>query len=372
MKIKKQYYCITDKYNKPDFRFLFQDAKDAARKIKQIKNSTHGETLFLSKYKRDFFVDGVKKGIVSPSKKINIRRGCWTSLQVKKLSLLENIKPETLFSQIKASKDHELCYSKTRERETITNGLEKFASPMSDPFVAPFEKIDWQNSFLTTKGFATAIATLVMITIGSVLMINHKANTQIAEMMLQSHALTTQKAIENQIKVLGAKDQELSEQFDQDLNNFVLATLQSFENIKQEEFEKEIMRIVKGSPMEKMAPLIAKQDRTVAAFLVGIAKKESNLGRRVPVLNGQDCFNYWGYRGIRPRMGSGGHTCFDSPEDAIETVGGRLGRLVKADVDTPQEMVLWKCGSACASDPGAQKWISDVNLYFSELKEGNS
>ncbi len=90
----------------------------------------------------------------------------------------------------------------------------------------------------------------------------------------------------------------------------------------------------------------------------------------MPVLNGKDCYNYWGYRGIRKRMGSGGHTCFDSPEDAVKTVGGRISRLVKSGVDTPQEMVLWKCGSNCNATGGwaaAHKWISDVNMYYSKM-----
>jgi hypothetical protein len=372
MKIKKQYYCITDKYNKPDFRFLFQDQKDAERKIKQIKNSTKGETLFLSKYKRDFFVDGIKKNVVSPNIQLDVRKGCWTALEVKKLSLLENVKPEKLFSQVKISKDYLLQYSKTNRGSIVSNGFEKIPSEISDTTFAPFEKVDWDNSFLRTKSFAMAVIALFALTTGFVFFNNHKTNTEIAELMVQTHAATTQKAVETQAKVLDAKEQKLSEQFDEDLDKFVIAALQSFENLKQEEFEKEILKIVKGTPMEKMSSLIAKQDRTVAAFLVGIAKKESNLGKRVPVLNGQDCFNYWGYRGIRERMGSGGHTCFDSPEDAIETVGGRLERLVKADVDTPQEMVLWKCGSACSSDPNAQKWINDVDMYFSELENGNS
>ncbi len=203
-------------------------------------------------------------------------------------------------------------------------------------------------------------------------MIHYNTNMHIAELMMDSHASIAEKTIIAQTKVMGAKDEKLSRQFDQELDNFVLKTLQSFDNLKQEEFEQEINRIVKGSPMEQMTPFIAKQNRTVAAFMVGIAKKESNFGRRVPVLNGQDCFNYWGYRGIRPKMGSGGHTCFDSPEDAVNTVGGRLQRLVQADVDTPQEMVLWKCGSACASDPGARKWINDVSLYFSKIKDENA
>ena len=372
MKIKKHYYCITDKYNKPDFRFIFQNRKDAERKIRQIKNSTKGETLFLSKYKRDFFVDGIKRALISENTKLNIRKGCWTALEVKKLSLLENVKPEKLFAQVRNSKNKELQYSKTNQARLVSSGLAKIPAKISDSTFAPFEKVDWDNSFLTTNSFAMAVVFLFVTAIGFVFFNNHKTNNEIAEMMIQTHAQTTQRVVAAQKKALNAKEQELSEQFDEDFNKFVIAALQSFENLKQEEFEKEILKIIKGTPMEKMSSLIAKQDRTVSAFLVGIAKKESNFGKRVPVLNGEDCFNYWGYRGIRDRMGSGGHTCFNSREDAIETVAGRLERLVKADVDTPQEMVLWKCGSACNSDPNAQKWISDVNIYFSQLEEGNS
>lgn len=144
------------------------------------------------------------------------------------------------------------------------------------------------------------------------------------------------------------------------------------EDVKKNDLEDEIRKMVKGYPIEKMVSQIAKQDRVVAAFLIGIAKKESNWGRRVPVLNGQDCFNYWGYRLQRERMGSGGHTCFDSPKDAVETVAKRIKWLVEeADRNTPSEMVIWKCGSACAKDnrDSVNKWIGDVALYFEKLNK---
>ena len=91
----------------------------------------------------------------------------------------------------------------------------------------------------------------------------------------------------------------------------------------------------------------------------------------MPVLKGQDCYNYWGYRGIRERMGTKGHTCFDSRQDAVDTVSKRLETLVnKQKLNTPSKLVVWKCGSACSSDNlrDVKKWISDVELYFSRLK----
>lgn len=131
--------------------------------------------------------------------------------------------------------------------------------------------------------------------------------------------------------------------------------------------EENVAEMVKGYPIEQMLPYIFEKDNMTAAFLVSIAKKESNWGKRVPVLDGEDCFNYWGYRGIRDRMGTGGHTCFDSPEDAVDTVGDRIETLIrKYELTTPEDMIIWKCGSSCAghSDYGVRKWILDVSYYF--------
>ena len=136
--------------------------------------------------------------------------------------------------------------------------------------------------------------------------------------------------------------------------------------------EKEIYGMVKGHPIEKMVPYIAQQDRTVAAFIVAIAKKESGWGEHYPVLNGEDCYNYWGYRGQRDKMGTGGHTCFNNPQDAVDTVAKRIKTLTQENGrDTPAKMVVWKCGGSCAATGGqaaADKWISDVDMYFQKFK----
>lgn len=134
--------------------------------------------------------------------------------------------------------------------------------------------------------------------------------------------------------------------------------------------EEKIRGMVKGYPIQQMTAEISKRDRRVAAFLVSIAKKESNWGRRVPQLDGKDCYNYWGFREKRDRMGTGGHTCFDSPHDAVETVGNRIQELVDDyDRDTPRKMVVWKCGNSCDSHSpqSVQKWILDVDLYYKKL-----
>lgn len=134
--------------------------------------------------------------------------------------------------------------------------------------------------------------------------------------------------------------------------------------------EREIMDMVSGYPMERMVPYIAKKDKVVAAFLVGIAKKESDWGKRSPKLGGKDCYNYWGFRQEREKMGSGGHTCFDSPKDAVNTVSDRIDELVNEEKrNSPREMVIWKCGYDCSWDSAyaIQKWITDVDFYFKKL-----
>lgn len=135
------------------------------------------------------------------------------------------------------------------------------------------------------------------------------------------------------------------------------------------EFEKELYEMVGDHPIKEMVPYIAEKDRRVAGFLVGIAKKESNWGKRVPTQNGQDCFNYWGYKGTAENGSAMGYACFASAKEAVEKVGGRLEQLVGKNLDTPGKMVVWKCGSSCSGhDPaGVSKWISDVSFYFNRI-----
>lgn len=145
-----------------------------------------------------------------------------------------------------------------------------------------------------------------------------------------------------------------------------------FGQVTKERYEESIRDMVKGHPIEAMLPYIFAQDRLTAAFLIGIAKKESNWGKRIPVLEGQDCFNYWGYRGVRRMMGSGGHTCFNSRQDAVKTVATRLNKLIHSEkLDTPEKMIVWKCGFSCEghSRESVKKWISDVDMYFSRLND---
>jgi hypothetical protein len=136
-----------------------------------------------------------------------------------------------------------------------------------------------------------------------------------------------------------------------------------------------IREMTAGYPIEVMAPMIATYDRGVAGLIVGIAKKESDWGKHVPLdESGADCFNYWGYKGAGTRGVAMGHGCFGSPEEAVKAVGDRLQELVAIrETSTPTNMIVWKCGSSCRthSDESVKKWISDVTLYYNRIAMGD-
>jgi hypothetical protein len=146
--------------------------------------------------------------------------------------------------------------------------------------------------------------------------------------------------------------------------------------IKLEKFEKtnvseQIYQIVGNAPIREMVPSIMKLDQRVAAFVIGIAKKESDWGRHAPTQGGRTCFNYWGYKGTGSRGTSMGYACFGSTEEAVEIVGKRIGTLVDKNINEPRKMLVWKCGASCAGhDPGGvAKWVSDVSLYFGKVMQ---
>lgn len=133
----------------------------------------------------------------------------------------------------------------------------------------------------------------------------------------------------------------------------------------------QIAAMTVGYPIEFMSSSIAKYDREVAALLVGIAKKESNWGKRVPrSADGGDCFNYWGFKGAGSRGVAMGHGCFGTPEEAVERVGDRIAELVRIrGTGEPKSFTIWKCGSSCAthSPESVRKWVSDVDQYYRVL-----
>lgn len=136
--------------------------------------------------------------------------------------------------------------------------------------------------------------------------------------------------------------------------------------------EKVLSLTSEGYPLSTMAESISAYDPFIAGLIVGIAKKESDWGRRTPKLRGEECFNYWGYRGYGNRgMTEDGYGCFEKPDDAVQTIGNRLIELssVRGGSTDPERMVVWKCGSSCGgqSPESVRKWISDVRLYYQQF-----
>lgn len=141
--------------------------------------------------------------------------------------------------------------------------------------------------------------------------------------------------------------------------------------VDQERFEQKAQEMVAGYPIEKMLPEILKLDREVAIYMIAMAKQESQWGKRVPVLHNEDCYNYWGFRAKRERMGTGGHTCFDSREEAVTVVGKRVHDLIyEYKRTTPERMLVWKCGRSCDghSPQGVKNWVTTVTMYRDALK----
>lgn len=132
--------------------------------------------------------------------------------------------------------------------------------------------------------------------------------------------------------------------------------------------DKILSEMVQGHPISEMIPYISKRDKKVAAFLVAIAKKESDWGTHSPKVDGRDCFNYWGFKGGYKPTPSG-YSCFDSTEQAISVVGDKIESLIEKKIDTPERMLVWKCGSSCKGhDPeGVRKWVADVKAYWQKL-----
>lgn len=132
--------------------------------------------------------------------------------------------------------------------------------------------------------------------------------------------------------------------------------------------DKILSDLVQGHPIAEMIPYISKRDKKVAAFLVAIAKKESDWGTHSPKVDGRDCHNYWGYKGSY-KLTSSGYSCFDSPEQAISIVGDKIESLINKNIDTPEKMLVWKCGSSCKGhDPeGVRKWVADVRTYLQKM-----
>jgi hypothetical protein len=186
---------------------------------------------------------------------------------------------------------------------------------------------------------------------------DQRANQQwIPGISLENQKMSVNDAVLEKRKMVAEFDSQLPEK-------------KSIKAVKLSDFEIELSNLVDDYPIREMVPFITKKDRVVAALVVGIAKKESDWGRHAPSKNGEDCYNYWGYKGAGGRGAAMGYACFESTEEAVKIVAGRIEHFVGKNMNTPAKMVIWKCGGSCAWDNPAnvQKWISDVSKYYNQI-----
>lgn len=167
------------------------------------------------------------------------------------------------------------------------------------------------------------------------------------------------------------KDEKVKSSFTANSNKKIFCPVseENSRDLEKEQFQQELDVLVGGFPIEDMTEAISEYNRDVAGLIVGIAKKESNWGKRSPVKNGKICYNYWGYKGSGSRGSSLGYACFSSPEEAVGVIGKRIEKLVSQGLNTPKKMLVWKCGSSCAghNPEGVNKWVSDVGMYFRKI-----
>lgn len=230
------------------------------------------------------------------------------------------------------------------------------------------------ESDLQTKEVLKSVLKNKVILIFAVLLIIVGVGTKAldSQPVFFAHAYASEKSESKKIEspLFAEKPQIFSEEGDIQVNSVKKEQKKPYAIIdgSSGQFAEKLYAIVEDAPIKEMVPFIAKRDKRTAAFLVAIAKKESSFGEHSPSLNGQDCYNYWGYKGSAGRGTSMGYACFASPEEAIQIVGDRIDVLVNKNRTTPASMVhTWKCGTNCSGDPGAPGWVSTVAMYFEKI-----
>ncbi len=254
-----------------------------------------------------------------------------------------------------------LSYCNSREKESKNLNAEVYNFKKENKRIFPF-KI-WKFSMVGAMFFGMITMSLIYKNLGQTVEASDHV-IDITETILEDNT-EAKKDESNSMNKYEEKDKG-----EKNIQYGKLPLSNDNKNEEQLAFEKRAKNIVKGYPIEKMLPYIFEQDLEVAVYLLAIAKQESAWGKRKPVLNGKECYNYWGYRGKREKMGSGGHTCFNSKKDAVETVGKRIHDLVyKYNRKTPDKMIIWKCGSSCEghSDEGVNRWIKTIKTYRDNL-----
>ncbi|HLM84531.1 MAG TPA: hypothetical protein VK254_04985 [Candidatus Bathyarchaeia archaeon] len=337
-------FCFVDFRNRPQYKYTFHSREKAREYLRKIQNNPLGATILHADGRREYFASGVPAHLFKSGKNnFQIKKGCHVKYKIRPLAVLDGI----------ASKP---------QKEKSSN-------------ISNWKSLRYSPLFMLGNLKFSACLLLVSLTAFSFSYIFQKnlGQSAAAEEIQNSGGI-----------VLGAADSQVDDSNDQNLDDtaslqladqdVIMNLIGKIDDEQHADFTKEILTYVKGRPMEDMAPYIAKQPRMVAAFIVGIAMKESKFGVYAPHdANGNDCHNYWGYRGPENTTASG-YSCFATPEAAVQAVGKRIDALVEGGRTNPAEMVVWKCGATCSWDnpENVRSWIADVGINFYKLNSKQS
>jgi hypothetical protein len=329
-------YCFVDFRNRPQYKYTFSKIEQAREALEKIQNNPLGATVVFSDGRREYFESGLPEGYFSEcDKTIRIKKGCHAKYRISKMSSFDGA-----------------CGKRAPK---ITAGT-----------------VNWQKKsilslfMLGNRRIYAGLATISLVFLLSAFYLQSQTAKNALAQPENSAQLEGKVAGATDEKTDGGENEGSLRLADEEV---ILSLLGKIEDAKADEFETEILKYIKGRPMEQMAPYIAKQPRIVAAFIVGIAMKESKFGVYAPHdAGGRDCLNYWGYRGQENRTASG-YSCFSSPEQAVNVIGKKINSLVARGISNPAEMISWKCGSTCAGHgaENVRKWIADVGVNFYKI-----
>lgn len=328
-------FCLVDFRNRPQLQYTFSDAGQAREHIRKIKNNSLGITAIYPDGRREYFENGLPRGFFQSSdRNVKIQKGCHVKYAVQKLNALDGLVRQ--------------------------NGPEKAGN-----FSSWRKKSSFPLFMLGNRKIYTALAVVSIFIFSSSFYFQNRFGSEAFAGPDESGKIEGRVAGATDAKIEAGESENSLKLADEDV---IASLLGKIEDAKAEEFEAEIAKYIKGRPMEKMAPYIAREDRIVAAFLIGIAMKESKFGVYAPHSGGRDCYNYWGYRG-RENTTASGYSCFNSPEHAVQVVGKKISSLVNRGISNPAEMISWKCGSTCAGHgaENVRKWIADVGVNFYKI-----
>lgn len=337
-------YCLVDFRNRPQYKHTFRVLDKAKECLKKIRNNPLGATIIYADGRREYFENGLPEGYSGLSEKSAcVKKGCHVKYKIRRLGVLDG-----------------LVRTAGTETRIIPNWKEKSIFSLF---------------MLGNRKFYACLVVLALIAFSFSFLFQKKFGPGAIAQSGDNGEI--------QGRVAGAIDSKVGDSSEDQGNDaslqladadIIMSLLEKVEEKQHSEFQKEILGYIKGKPMESMSPYIAKQPRIVAAFIVGIAMKESKFGIYAPHdSSGRDCLNYWGYRGPENTTASG-YSCFDSPEHAIQVVGKKIASLVNRGISNPAEMISWKCGSTCAGHgaENVRKWIADVGVNFYKINKGKN